>query len=328
MKKKFIVLSVFVACLCNCAFSQPFKAKAHLGLFYPLSTNGKDAAKYTNRFSLHAIAGVSKNETGAIFSGLSGTIKDSAKGFEMAGFSNYVGKKAHGVQMAGFINYAGGGNASQFAGFSNVTKHDSAKLQVAGFVNKGATVGSQVAGFINVAKKVRGVQISGFINVADSSDYPIGFLNFIKSGEKQIGITVDESLNTILAFRSGGRVLYGIIGAGYNFKGNKHLYIAEGGIGSHLKVSDDFRINIEASELGLANFKKGSGNYLRASFSVLPSYKKGGKFDIFAGPTFNYVYYTNDLGKDITKHYVWSNSKVNKFDGLYIGGTLGVGVIF
>ncbi len=89
-------------------------------MFYPLSTNGKDAAKFTNKLSLHVIAGVSKNETGVIISGLCSIIKDSTKGFQLAGFSNSIRKSAHGGQIAGFINVAGGGKPVQFTGFANV----------------------------------------------------------------------------------------------------------------------------------------------------------------------------------------------------------------
>ena len=58
---------------------------AHIGLIYPISTNGTRAGEYTNKFSLHAIEGISKNETGFSLYGLVGIIKDSASGLQIAG---------------------------------------------------------------------------------------------------------------------------------------------------------------------------------------------------------------------------------------------------
>ena len=38
------------------------ESNAHIGLVYPLSTNGVAAAEYRNKFSLHAIGGLSASE--------------------------------------------------------------------------------------------------------------------------------------------------------------------------------------------------------------------------------------------------------------------------
>jgi hypothetical protein len=346
----------------------PLTSPAHIGLVYPLSTNGKNAADYTNHFSLHIIAGVSKAETGAAIAGVSNVIKDSATGVQVAAFSNHTGttyhsaqvagfmnhvkKSAGGAQVAGFLNYDGsfagfqaagfanvvkgpangvqvagfmntsaGNSQAQVAGFTNITKKG--QVQVAGFMNKGEEVHSQVAGFINIAKKVKGVQVGGFINIADSSEYPIGLINIVKNGEKQVSVSIDETATMIAAFKSGSRLLYGILGIGYNVKNSTSLYALQGGIGAHLYLLSHFRLNLEATNTVLTDFKV--GYYNRQSLGIFPAYRFGRRIEVFAGPTLNYVHTERGVGEDLVSHYIWSeNVRNNRFNGAYIGAAGGI----
>jgi hypothetical protein len=210
------------------------------------------------------------------------------------------------------------------AGFGNITRRNSSAVQVAGFINKAGDAGNQVAGFINVARKVKGVQVAGFINVADSSDYPIGFVNIIRNGEKTIGVSTDETLTTLLSFRSGGRRLYGIVGAGYNNKGRRQLAAWEAGLGAHLTFTDNFRLNTELVNTGLTDFK--NGGYFRSSIRLMPALRLGSRLEIFAGPSFNYVYSHKGQGADLVSHYLWSDKKNQDIHGLYFGLTGGLAV--
>ncbi|SEW54415.1 hypothetical protein [Chitinophaga arvensicola] len=373
INSRIICFFVALLCLATTAYAQhPLTSPAHIGLVYPLSSNGKNAAAYTNHFSLNIIAGVSKAETGVAVAGISNIIKDSATGVQVAGFSNHIGKTFHavtvagfmnqvktsadgamvagflnlsgslhgfqmagfgnlvsgdvqGTQVAGFMNTAANNSQIQVAGFANMVKKD-AKVQVVGFMNKAENVHSQVAGFINIAKKVKGVQVAGLINIADSSEYPIGLINIVKGGEKQVSLSIDETATTIASFKSGGRVLYGILGVGYNLKNNPDpLYALQAGIGAHLPLLSHFRINAEATTMVLTNFK--SGYYHRQSLGIFPAYRFGSRVEVFAGPTFNFVEAENGVGVDLTNHYIWSRDKRNdRFNGGYIGGTAGVQV--
>src|SRR5262249_49498222 len=135
------------------------------------------------------------------------------------------------VQGSGFLNIARNVKGVQVAGYFNKACNVKG-LQLAGYVNIADTVNTQVSGFINIAKTAK-VQLSGFINIADSCDYPIGIINIVKKGEKSIGVSYDINNTTMLTFRSGGRVLYGIIGLGYNFNNRyENLMTAEAGIGA------------------------------------------------------------------------------------------------
>lgn len=340
--------------------------KIHIGLVYPLSTNGTHAPLDTNKLSFHLIAGVSSVEQGFSFAGLSNIIRNEAKGTQFAAFSNHIGKKADGLLIAGFLNtygegqgaqLAGFGNFSrgnvkgaqlagfgnmarevngaqlagffniaasvkgyQLAGFMNLSKKNVSCTQFAGFINKASDVnGSQFAGFINIAKKVKGIQGAGFINIADSSDYPIGIINLIKKGEKAISITTDETSSTMLSFRSGGKVLYGIIGIGYNFKNKDEVYAMEIGFGAHWFQSSSFRLNTELTGMSVESFKR--GEYFKSSFKVLPALRIGKHMELFGGPSFNFLSTNTIEGKTLHKKFIhsWENKWGDHLQALYIG---------
>jgi len=336
---KIIVLIVLASETTLPSFAQTTKhSDAHIGLIYPISTNGREAKEYTNSFSLHALVGFSRAETGLSMSGISTFIMDSASGLQMAGFSNHINNTAHGMQMAGFMNYirnkASGVQAAGFlnytgsmkgtslAGFANINRDTSLGVQVAGFINKAGQAGSQVAGFINIAKKVKGVQIAGFINIADSSDYPIGILNFIKNGEKSVGISTDETLTTLLTFRSGGRKLYGVTGIGYNDKGSTRMAAWEAGIGMHVYQAESFRLNLELTGGGMTDLKR--GDYFRTSARILPALRLTRRLEIFAGPSFNYIRSIDGKGEDLITHYLWTSRDNDSLHALYFGITGGI----
>lgn len=267
----------------------------HIGLVYPISTNGLQAASYSNSLSLHAIAGVSGAETGVALAGFALIIKDSAKGLQAAGFLNSTGS-SKGVSMAGFINVSG-------------------------------DAGTQIGGFMNIARKVRGVQIAGFLNIADSSDYPIGLVNIIRNGERSISLSTEETFTSLVTLRSGSRKLYGILGAGYNGKDKKDLYAWETGLGAHFNIARDFRLNTELVSIGLTDFK--SGDYFRGSLRVLPTLRLGHRVELFAGPSFNYIRSEKGKGAGLVTHYLWSEKEPSGIlHGLYFGATGGMSILF
>ena len=306
------ILSVFlflgVAANVSAQIYIPDTKHVNIGVVYPVSSNGTQAKAYVNCFSLNLLAGFSSGETGVSLAGLSNIIFDSASG----------------VQIAGFANVTGNNSGVQLAGFGNFTKRSSSGVQVSGFINKAANVNTQVGGFINIAKKVKGVQIAGFINIADSSDYPIGILNFVRNGEKTIGVSTDETLTSLVSFRSGGRKLYGIAGLGYNHKGQRELAAWELGLGMHLVSTDKFRLNVEAVSVGLTDFKH--GDWTKSSLRILSSYRLGHRVELFAGPSFNYVHAKNGQGEGIVDHFLWSDRNSHAYYGLFFGVTGGIAI--
>lgn len=348
--------------------------KIHVGIVYPISTNGTHAGLDSNKFSFNLIGGLSAGEQGATIAGITNVVRGNARGLQLAGFSNHISKTAGGAQFAGFMNTYGAGegfaiagftniaagkvtgaqfagfaniakdtkglqlagflnkagelSGSQFAGFANIAKSVSA-VQLAGFLNKANDVkGSQIAGFINIAKKVKGVQFASFMNVADSSDYPIGFINIVKNGEKSLAITTDEHLTTLLSFRSGGKYLYGILGVGYNFENKDKVYAYEAGFGAHLFQSTQFRVNTEIVASSLLDFKR--RDYFKSSLRILPAFKLSQSIEIFAGPALHFVNTDSEEGKNMTKHYIksWDLKSGNNLNALYLGYTGGIQYIF
>ena len=318
----------------------PDTKHVNIGIVYPVSNNGMRAKAYTNCFSLNLLAGFSGGETGVSLAGLSNIIFDSASGVQIAGFSNIILNRAAGVQIAGFSNHilnratglqiagfanvTGNNSGVQLAGFGNFTARSSSGVQVSGFINTAGNVNTQVAGFINVAKKVKGVQLAGFINIADSSDYPIGIFNYIRDGERTLSVSIDETLTTLISFRSGGRKLYSIAGVGYNHKGKRALAAGELGIGAHLVSTERFRLSVEVVSVGLTDFK--NGDWMKSSLRVLPAWRLGHRVELFAGPSFNYLHARNGQGEDIVGHYLWSDGNARHYYGLFFGATGGIAI--
>ena len=342
--KAVIVLLALMAVYLSSNAQVTVAGKVNIGLIYPISTNGSHALADTNLFSFNLLAGVSAAEQGFTVAGFSNVVRYDAKGIQFAGFSNHVGKKVEGLMFAGFMNTYAEGKGLQFAGFTNVASRNIEGAQFSGFLNRAGDIkgsqiagfsniaadvtGSQIAGFINVARKIKGVQLAGFINIADSSDHPIGFINIIKNGEKSIGFSIDESRNGMATFRSGGKVLYGIIAAGYNFKNKEEVYAFELGLGAHLINSNVFRINAEVSTLSLESFW--SGEYFKTSFKFMPSIRPSKNLEIFGGPVFNYVNTNTTEGRTLTDRYIktWQNRWGNNFEAIYVGWTGGINILF
>lgn len=191
----------------------------HIGLAFPLSTNGLDAPRLVNRLSFHGFMGLSKGIDGTEFSGFGNVTKDFVRGVQGAGFFNVTGGVVKGVQMAGFVN-VNSGNLSgvQAAGFVNVSAGNAEAVSLAGFVNvregkldgvemagfmnlSGNVDGFQAAGFMNIAKDADGAQIAGFVNIAEDIEGAqiAGFVNIAKRVKgTQIGfINIADSVDGI-----------------------------------------------------------------------------------------------------------------------------------
>lgn len=326
----------------------------HVGLIYPVSSNGTKAAEYTNKFSLHGIAGVSKNETGVAISGAALHVKENVSGALISGVYNYVGNNASGAQIAGFgnvtknisegiqisgainladsshsqisgfLNLANTVKGAQIAGFGNITTQGVEGIQIAGFMNKSKEVNTQIAGFINIAGKVKGAQIAGFINIAEESDYPIGIINLVKNGEKTIGLSIDETNTSLAVFRSGGYILYGILGAGYNLDNkNEDFYALEAGLGANLPISNAFRIRGELAGQTLLNFR--GITYNKGILRILPAVRLGNRLEIYGGPTLNRVFYESDQEYDyFGRKNIWKKYNDDNWQSIHLGYSVGI----
>jgi hypothetical protein len=280
----------------------------HFSFVYPLSTNGIQAPKYTNGASFNMLAGVSMNE----------------RAFTLGGLANIVRNNASGVQFAGLLNSVGNdGNGLMLAGLTNIVRNNATGVQFAGLANIAGNVkGFQFAGLLNVAKKVNGVQFAGLLNVADSSDCPIGILNIIKKGEKSIALSYNETGSAMVSFRSGGKITYGIVGAGYNHRAGKGSFVLEGGLGAHIHCSQRFRIN---NEIKIETFFSTDDATFKTGYYLMPAFKLTPRMELFAGPSINYAQ-TDDANHSnlFPRSYLWREQANSQIKQVYVGYLVGV----
>jgi len=349
----------------------------HLGIVPPLSTNGKEAKSFTNNLSLHLLWGESQNERGLSVSGIANKARNSAYGVHIAGLVNRIGYDINGSWPADLNNYSGGdGKGLAIAGLGNTAyNYDGVMISLfnraailngiqiglgngtnklnglqIGMVN-GTSDGKGIQiGMGNLADSISGIQIGifnerkksgfqiGIVNIAEHNDWPIGILNLISDGEKKVGISVDEIASTVISYRSGGRYLYGIVGAGYNFKSNHNHMVIEAGIGAHIHLSEKFRIDNEIIWNGLTVPDiKGSSNdddkdndhnfklLNKFTYRLLPVFKCGNRIEIFGGPTINYMQtnYTNNK-KIFPSSHLWRKFDEKTLKQAHIGWVVGI----
>jgi len=362
--KKGIIL-IILLCAVNCVSllqAQEMKNSAfQFTIVPPLGTQGAEAPNYSNKVSINLLLGISQNESKFTLGGIANIIMNNASGFQIAGISNIIGNNGNGIQLAGILNtsknYNGmqiGGvlnvasnfNGFQISGISNIAKNANgfqitgignvAKnlngFQIAGIGNMAENLnGFQIAGIFNKAKNVNGFQISGILNIADHSDYPIGLVNLIKDGEKGIGISYNEIGSTVLSFRSGGKVMYGIVGLGYNYRSiSKQSALIEAGIGAHINYAPSFRVNTEMTAKAYGLFKKNETT--QYSLAVLPAFKCASHLEIFGGPTFNFLQSDNRDNDKIFPYdasiSLWKTSSTSRLEQGYFGFTIGTQYIF
>ncbi|GAA3967280.1 carboxypeptidase-like regulatory domain-containing protein [Mucilaginibacter dorajii] len=317
-----------------------------------LSSHGMFNSQVIDHFSLNLLGGYTAGINGFEFAGLFNINRKNMRYFQAAGIFNMVGgqvsgfqaagifnnvlQSTSGVQLGGFANINGEANGLQVAGLVNQTKGLNTGLQLSGLLNVAAeTKGLQLAGLANwssgqtgwqfasianVAKKVKGLQIATLVNIADSSDYPIGLVNFIRNGEKSLAVSTDESLFTHVDFRSGGRVLYGVIGLGFKFDAQP-TYAANFGLGIHIIPRQRFSLDGEYFSQLVFNDRKML--YQVGGLRLLPGYKFTRCLRVFAGPSLQGIY--ADQASDATvngwvlsRHSNGSGSTV--FDIGFTGG--------
>lgn len=234
-----------------------------------LGTNGPLEREYTNYVSVNLTVGISGGERGLAVAGLSNVVRGDATGVQVAGFSNHVRGAATGLAVAGVVN----------------TVRDSLRgMQLAAAANHAGDMrGVQLAGLYNVAGQVRGMQI-GIVNVAESSDWTLGLVNIVKNGVMTLGLQYDAAGSALLAFRSGGRHLYGILGAGYNHRIGGA--VAEAGIGVRIPCTRwlDLRQEVTASSLYDAEGQAAWG----ADYLFAPAFRIGRHLALTVGAGVGY----------------------------------------
>lgn len=307
-----LVLLLVVGCHLFAQVKEEKKAALQVSFIPPLSTQGTQAPEYTNAVSFNMLAGVSKNVTAFSLSGLGIYTSNDLDGFHLSGLGTYAGNNGSGTMISGLFN-----KTNEYRGF-----------QLAGLINIAEDVkGFQLAGLINIAKNVTGLQLAGLINIAENNDYPVGLINIIKNGEMSVGITYNETGSTMVSFRSGGRILYGIIGIGYNHKLADQTFMTEVGLGGHIPISSRFRINNEL-KTSHVTFTDKETTY-QNTFAIMPAFKILPNWEIFGGPSLNHLYTDNlDNKKMFPDNNIWKKYTDNKLQQLSLGFSAGTHFLF
>jgi hypothetical protein len=258
-------------------------------------------------------------------------------GAQLSGLAN-AAAGMFGLQASGLVNMAGIMKGAQFAGLVNIagdvnmgkikTSGHATGVQFAGLFNvTGDIIGSQFAGLVNIADRVSGVQMAGLVNIARRSDYPIGLVNIIGNGEMAIGVSYNEIGTASVNFRSGGRVLYGIVGVGWNHRVPRGLdaFGTSGGVGAHIDIAPWMRINAELASESI--WGRHGDNILKSGFSLLPAFRLG-RVELFGGPGINHmVAGDDDLYVLFPKNSLWEKHRPGRSSEqqqVFIGWQAGV----
>ena len=282
-----------------------------VSFFYPLCTNGFEASNYANNVSISFIEGRSRSVNGLALAGCVNTVKEDGRGLLMSGLLNAVHGTMSGVQLAGLVNIAGAASRGiQLAGLVNVARDFS---------------GLQLAGLVNVAHTVRGVQLAGLVNVADSSDFPIGFINLSKNGEMGIALSYNELGTTMLSFQSGGRYTYGILGIGYNhYLHGQQPFIVSGGLGAHIPCTNWLRLNCELKSANLLPIKPSLDRLMVLNFSLLPAFRLLPHLELFGGPSISFASVDHDYRNVLPSYSLWRRIDATRTRQLHVGFQAGV----
>ena len=171
--------------------------------------------------------------------------------------------------------------------------------------------------------------MAGIVNIADSSDYPIGLLNFIKNGYHKVTLSTNDLINTNIALKTGNAALYTILLGGINFADTAKIETFGLGLGHDFIFSKRFSIATEltAQQLHL-------GNWDRAN--VLTKFQLNFQVQLFKGvavyaaPTYNYYISNAPVGSS-AKNYKQSitpsrHQTINGYKG-WLGYSAGITIM-
>ena len=297
---------------------------------YSVAVSGLFSVFRKNAFGLQ-IGGlynhIGHKGAGLEIGGLGNTVMGSYYGVQIGGLFNAVQGRSDALQIAGLSNIAGDVNGLQIAGLANIGK-DVNGMQFSGLTNVARNVnGLQFGGLVNIAKKVKGVQFASILNVAEESSCPIGLINIIKNGEMGVAMTHDVLGNTTMAFRSGGKYSYGVVGVGYNHRlEDSNKIVVEAGYGIHAPICKWLQLNNEFKGISSASSRVSFVNF---SYLLAPSFTLWKHLNLFGGPSINYfMSSTSGLEKILPSSCLWSKTAGRNFQQLYLGYQFGLQYVF
>ncbi|GGF30648.1 peptidase associated/transthyretin-like domain-containing protein [Echinicola rosea] len=311
---------------------------AQVSLVPRLSTHGMMNSQTINHASFNIIggytAGTNGVELGGIFNinrkdanylqvaGVFNLVGGDVSGVQLAGISNRALGKAAGFQAAGLYNHTGAFTGFQLAGLYNEAS-SATGLQMAGLMNisEGHT-DNQISGLINIGKDVTGFQLTSLLNIADSSAYPIGLINIIKTGEKSFTLGFDESKYSMFTFRTGGTYSYGILGLAHAMEDRTYNWAIDAGLGLHFVNTKWF--DLDGELVSRTSFGPPETTLNLASMKLLPAFSPHKNIKLFCGPSLNFLMRENPEENHIPGWVIEDNSNSTRVQAWYMGLSVGL----
>jgi hypothetical protein len=283
---------------------------------------------------------------GVQISGIGNIVKKKAIGLQIAGVSNLNLDTFKGVALSGFSNHNREETKGvQLAGVANINHKETKGLQIAGVTNhcdsniKGVQLGCisnharkeirgvQMGSIYNYARKIKGLQF-GLVNIADTMQGAgIGLVNIYGNGLNKLVVSSNEILQVNVAYLSGAKKLYSIIGMGANASLVGQQYSVFYGIGTSINLSKRWSLHPEC--YGQV-FYIGDWGYVpllaRAQLDI--SYKIQRKIELFAGASYSLTedrrgkvvrHFSPWLAADNIQYHIIDNNKLATWSGWQFG---------
>ena len=222
------------------------KKPIHFSVVHYISNHSSESSNNSYLFSFNLLTGKIGSINGFEISGLYNQNTQNMSGLQISGLLNNTKNKVRGVQIAGLSNFSGETLGIQYAGISNISNNFNG-IQTSGIVNIAKDLkGIQISGIYNQVKKLNGLQIS-LVNVVDSiqNGGTIGLINIVKKGGyREWEISMSDFQNIGLSYKTGGKHIYSILNAGYNFSSDP-LMVYGLGIGSILDINPKWKFRPE-----------------------------------------------------------------------------------
>lgn len=244
-----IKILVFALCIVQSIMAQDLiqkKQDIHFSFIHPINNDGKESKHNSYKFSFNLLTGKTGSIDGVEIGSLINQNTQDVSGLQISGLINHTKNKVNAFQIAGISNISGITNGIQSAGISNTTDNFTG-MQTSGILNIAKDFkGIQISGLFNKVKNLNGLQLS-LINVADSIEKggTIGIINIIKKGGYQeFEISASDYQNIGISYKSGGKHIYSIITAGYNFTPKELIHYGLG-IGTLVDISPKWKFRPE-----------------------------------------------------------------------------------
>lgn len=232
-----------------------------------------------NNLSIDGIVGVAWTLDGAAISGVSGFVRDAARGLQLSGVSGYIGGELIGAQIAGVVN---------------VTRESATGLQLSGVVNYADEIAGAQIGIVNIGGKVKGLQL-GLVNVADEvAGATVGLVNVVrKNGRHAIDVWTSNTAAFSVGTKLGSKHVYSILGIGLQPAKGQTCWMPTVGLGGSIAIDERWFLNLEAltSTVNIGNeFDQDS---MLLQLRAAGGYKLSNSLAPFAGPVLDVFWSSN-----------------------------------